>query len=53
MQNIAEIRRRHKINGESISSLAEEFRHSRTTIRKHLNSGSPYKSMQVEIFSDI
>jgi transposase len=38
MQNIAEIRRRHKINGESISSLAEEFKHSRTTIRKHLNS---------------
>jgi len=38
MQNIAKIRRRHKINGDSISSLAEEFKHSRTTIRKHLNS---------------
>lgn len=38
MENIAEIRRRHKINGESISALAEEFKHSRTTIRKHLQS---------------
>lgn len=38
MKNIAEIRRRHKINGESISSLAEEFKHSRNTIRKHLKT---------------
>ena len=38
MKNIAEIRRRHKINGESISSLAEEFKHSRNTIRKHLET---------------
>ncbi len=38
MKNIAEIRRRHKINGDSISSLAEEFKHSRNTIRKHLQT---------------
>jgi hypothetical protein len=38
MKNIAEIRRRHKINGESISSLAKEFKHSRNTIRKHLET---------------
>jgi hypothetical protein len=38
MKNIAEISRRHKINGEIISSFAEEFRHSRNTIRKHLET---------------
>jgi transposase len=38
MKAIAEIRRRHKINGESIRSLAREFGHSRNTIRKHLDS---------------
>jgi len=38
MENIAEIRRHHKINGESISALAEEFKHSRNTIRKHLQT---------------
>ena len=38
MKNIAEIRRRHKINGESINSLAQEFKHSRNTIRKHLET---------------
>jgi len=38
MKAIAEIRRRHKINGESIRSLAREFKHSRNTIRKHLET---------------
>ena len=38
MKAIAEIRRRHKINGDSIRSLAKEFKHSRNTIRKHLET---------------
>jgi transposase len=38
MKAIAEIRRRHQLNGESIRSLAREFKHSRNTIRKHLET---------------
>jgi transposase len=36
MKAIAEIRRRHFLNGESIRALAREFKHSRNTICKHL-----------------
>jgi transposase len=36
MKAIAEIRRRHFLNGESIRALAREFKHSRNTISKHL-----------------
>lgn len=38
MKAIADIRRRHKFNGDSIRSLAREFKHSRNTIRKHLET---------------
>jgi transposase len=36
MKAIAEIRRRHFLNGDSIRALAREFKHSRNTICKHL-----------------
>lgn len=36
MRAIAEIRRRHFLNGDSIRALAREFKHSRNTISKHL-----------------
>jgi transposase len=38
MDLIAEIRRRHHVNKESISSLAKTFKLSRPTIRKHLKT---------------
>ena len=38
MDVIAEIRRRHFIENETISSLAESFKLSRPTIRKHLKT---------------
>jgi hypothetical protein len=38
MDVIAEIRRRHHINKESISSLASPFNLSRPNIRKHLKT---------------
>lgn len=38
MKAVAEVRRRHLINGESIRSLARELKYSRNTIRKHLES---------------
>jgi Mor family transcriptional regulator len=37
MKTIAEISR-HQLNGDSIRSLAREYRHSRNTIRKYLQS---------------
>jgi hypothetical protein len=36
MDFIAEIRRRHFISGEDISSIARSLNLSRTTVRKHL-----------------
>ncbi len=41
MDIIAEIRRRHLVSGESISSLARSLNLSRPTVRKHLNTTSP------------
>lgn len=38
MDFIAEIRRRHFISGESISSIALSLNLSRTTVRKHLKT---------------
>jgi len=38
MDFIAEIRRRHFINDESISSIALSLNLSRTTVRKHLKT---------------
>ncbi|MGZ8907090.1 MAG: hypothetical protein ACXW1U_15395 [Methylobacter sp.] len=38
MDVIAEIRRRHFVENESITSLAEAFKLSRPTIRKHLKT---------------
>jgi DNA-binding transcriptional regulator LsrR (DeoR family) len=36
MAFIAEIRRRHFVSGEDISSIARSLKLSRTTVRKHL-----------------
>ena len=36
MEVIAEIRRRHWVSGESISSIARDLKLSRPTVRKHL-----------------
>lgn len=41
MDVIAEIRRRHLVSGESISSIARSLQLSRPTVRKHLNTTSP------------
>ena len=38
MEFIAEIRRRHFVGGESISSIARSFQLSRPTVRKHLRT---------------
>jgi len=38
MDFIAEIRRRHFISGEDISSIARSLNLSRTTVRKHLQT---------------
>jgi transposase len=40
MDMIAEIRRRHLVSGESISSIARGLKLSRPTVRKHCNSVS-------------
>lgn len=40
MEIIAEIRRRHLVNGESISAIARDLKLSRPTIRKHLQTVS-------------
>jgi transposase len=38
MESIAEIRRRHFVGGESISSIARSLQLSRPTVRKHLRT---------------
>ncbi len=38
MEVIAEIRRRHWVSGESISSIARDLKLSRPTVRKHLRT---------------
>jgi len=38
MDIIAEVRRRHLVSGESISSIARSLKISRPTIRKHLST---------------
>ena len=38
MESIAEIRRRHFVGGESISSIARSLHLSRPTVRKHLRT---------------
>ena len=40
MEVIAEIRRRHLVSGESISSIARDLKLSRPTVRKHLRTES-------------
>lgn len=40
MEVIAEIRRRHLVSGESISSIARDLKLSRPTVRKHLQTVS-------------
>ncbi len=38
MDFIAEIRRRHLVSGENISSIAVALKLSRTTVRRHLTT---------------
>lgn len=40
MEVIAEIRRRHLVSGESISSIARDLKLYRPTVRKHLQTES-------------
>jgi DNA-binding transcriptional ArsR family regulator len=40
MDIIAEVRRRHLVSGESISSIARSLKISRPTVRKHLSTES-------------
>ena len=40
MEVIAEIRRRHLVSGESISSIVRDLKLSRPTVRKHLHTES-------------
>ena len=40
MDIIAEVRRRHLVSGESISSIARSLKISRPTVRKHLKTES-------------
>jgi len=48
MDIIAEVRRRHLVSGESISSIARSLKISRPTVRKHLLTESEpvYKRVQ-------
>lgn len=49
MDIIAEIRRRHFVSGETISSIARSLNLSRPTVRKHLNTDSePVYERQVQ-----
>lgn len=51
MELIAEIRRRHLINGERISSIARDLKLSRPTVRKHLKTVSQpvyHRELQVQ-----
>ncbi|WP_419585356.1 IS21 family transposase, partial [Thiolapillus sp.] len=43
METIAKIRRRHEVNGESISEIARRFNLSRNTVRKYLNQSDPQR----------
>ena len=38
METIVKIRRRHKVKGESISSIALDLKLSRNTVKKYLNA---------------
>ncbi|MDP2964014.1 MAG: helix-turn-helix domain-containing protein, partial [Sulfurimicrobium sp.] len=38
METIVKIRRRHKVKGESISSIARDLNLSRNTVKKYLNA---------------
>jgi len=51
MDIIAEVRRRHLVSGESISSIARSLKISRPTVRKHLSTEieSVYKRAQQPI----
>jgi transposase len=49
MDIIAEIRRRHFVSGETISSIARSLNISRPTVRKHLHSeAEPVYERQVQ-----
>ena len=52
MDVIAEIRRRHKVSKESISSIARDLKLSRPTVRKHLQTESEavYLRQRVNLF---
>jgi len=41
METIAKIRRRHEVNGESISEIARRLNLSRNTVRKYLKQSDP------------
>ncbi|WP_295436751.1 helix-turn-helix domain-containing protein, partial [Thiolapillus sp.] len=41
METLAKIRRRHEVNGESISEIARRFNLSRNTVRKYLKQSDP------------
>ncbi|MEW7980693.1 MAG: IS21 family transposase [Candidatus Sedimenticola endophacoides] len=41
METVTKIRRRHKVNGESISSIARDLNLSRNTVRKYLKQSEP------------
>ncbi len=38
METIGKIRRRHKVKGESISSIARDLNLSRNTVKKYINA---------------
>ena len=49
MDIIAEIRRRHLVSGESISSIARGLNLSRPTVRKHLHTtAEPIYQRQIQ-----
>ncbi len=51
MDFIAEIRRRHFISGEDISSIARSLNPSRTTVRKHLlTAEEPVYQRKIQTF---
>ncbi len=41
METVTKIRRRHKVNGESISSIARDLNLSRNTVKKYLKQSDP------------
>lgn len=40
MESIGKIRRRHLVNGESISDIARSLNLSRNTVKKYLNASA-------------